>query len=131
MAILHVDDQAAIRDVVSHGLAAFGFAVVSADGVGAAKAALAERPDLAGALIDIRLRDGSGVALYEWIAAHRPALASHVAFVTGSAVPAVIAALATRGCPVLEKPFELAELARLAGEWEAAPAHNVSAAEEV
>ena len=124
MAILHVEDQAVIREVVRCGLGAYGFAVVPADGVRAAKLALAERDDLAGALLDVRLRDGSGVELYEWIAACRPALAGRVAFVTGSADPAVARQLAARGCAVLEKPFEIAELARLAAGWEGLAAHG-------
>ena len=118
LAILHVDDQAVIRDVVRRALEAYGFTVVSVDGVRAAKAALAERDDLAGVLLDIRLRDGSGVDLYDWIAAHRPRLAARVAFVTGSTDRALLGRLEGRRCPIIEKPFELAELARYAAEWE-------------
>ena len=118
MAILHVDDEAVIRDVVRRALEAYGFTVVSADGVRAAKAALVERNDLVGVLLDIRLRDGSGVDLYEWIAAHHPRLAARVAVVTGSTDPALLRRLEARRCCVIEKPFELAELARFAAEWE-------------
>ena len=118
MAILHVDDETVIRDVVRRALEAYGFTVVSVDGVRAAKAALTERDDLAGVLLDIRLRDGNGVDLYEWIAAHRPHLTARVAFVTGSTDRALLGPLETRRCPIIEKPFELAELARFAGEWE-------------
>jgi DNA-binding response OmpR family regulator len=63
VAILHVEDQAVIRELVRLALGAHGFAVVAADGVRAARAALVERDDVAGALLDIRLRDGSGVDL--------------------------------------------------------------------
>lgn len=118
MAILHVDDEAVIREVVSRALEAYGFTVVSVDGVRAAKAALAERDDLAGVLLDIRLRDGNGVDLYEWIALHHPRLTARVAFVTGSTDRALLGPLETRRCPIIEKPFELAELARYAAEWE-------------
>ena len=65
-------------------LKAFGFAVVSANGVGEAKLALNGRDDILGALLDVRLRDGSGVELYEWIAVNHPRLAGRVAFLTGS-----------------------------------------------
>ena len=118
MAILHVDDEPAIREVVGRALEAFGFAVVSADGVSAAKRALEERDDLAGALLDVRLRDGSGLDLYQWIAAHRPALARRVAFVTGSADAEAFEPLAAIGCAVLTKPFEIADLRRLVTGWE-------------
>ncbi len=122
MAILHVEDQEVIREVVRRGLEAHGFAVVSVDGVRAAKQALSERDDLAGALLDVRLRDGNGVDLYEWIVIHRPSLAIRVAFVTGSADAEVHGALAAIGRPVLRKPFELGHLARHAAEWEGAAA---------
>jgi DNA-binding response OmpR family regulator len=122
MAILHLDDNEMIRDVVRRALGASGFSVVSADGVRAAQLAVAERDDIAGALLDVRLRDGTGVDLYWWIAAQRPALAKRVAFLSGSAGTEAFAPLAALGCPILPKPFELADLRRLAAEWEAAAA---------
>jgi len=118
MAILHVEDSASVREVVRRALQAFGFSVESADGVRAAQRALTERDDIAGALVDVRLRDGSGVDLYRWIAAHRPALVKRVAFLTGSADDEAFAPLAAIGCPVIRKPFEIEELRRVAAEWE-------------
>lgn len=118
MAILHVDDQAAIREIVRRALEAFGFVVVSADSVRAAKLALAEQPDLAGALLDLRLRDGDGGHLYEWIRDHRTDLIGRVAFLTGSADTALHARLAEKGCLVVSKPFEITELVTLASAWE-------------
>src|SRR4029453_11034574 len=106
MAILHVEDQAVIRDVVRRALEAHGFAVVSAEGVAAAKAVVMQRDDLTGALLDIRLRDGSGIDLCEWIAEHRPALAARAAFVTGSADAEALERLAKLRCRILRKPFE-------------------------
>ena len=120
MAILHLDDNDLIRDVVRRALGASGFSVVSADSVRTAQLALAEREDIAGALLDVRLRDGRGVDLYWWIATQRPALAKRVAFLSGSAGTEAFAPLAALGCPILPKPFELADLRRFAAEWEAA-----------
>jgi len=117
VAILHVEDHAATRDVVRQALKASGIAVVSVDGVGAAKRAVAESGDLAGALVDLRLRDGSGLELYEWLAAHHPALSTRVAFVSGGGTE-LARRVAAIGRPVLEKPFELAELVRLVVRWE-------------
>jgi CheY-like chemotaxis protein len=71
-------------------------------------------------LLDIRLRDGSGLDLYDWIGIHRPSLAPRVAFVTGSADAEALEPLAAIGCPVLTKPFEIADLQRLVAEWESA-----------
>jgi CheY-like chemotaxis protein len=118
MAILHVEDQAVIREVVQRALHAHGFSVVPAEGVAAAKAAVMERADLRGALIDIRLRDGSGIDLCEWIAVHRPGLAAQCAFVTGSADAEARGRLAKLGCRILSKPFEIADLLQLAADWE-------------
>jgi CheY-like chemotaxis protein len=109
VAILHVDDQEAIREIVRRALEACGLAVVSADGVRSAERAL-------------MVRDGSGLEVYRWIAQHRPALATRVAFVTGSADTEVVGPLVTLGCRVIRKPFELADLWRLTAEWETAVA---------
>jgi DNA-binding NtrC family response regulator len=118
MAILHVDDQEAVRAIVRRALQSFGVAVVSVDGVRAAKLAITARDDLTGAFLDVRLLDGSGVDLYEWIGVHRPLLAARVAFLTGDAESR--ASLATLDCPIIGKPFELGALRRFAAEWEAA-----------
>jgi DNA-binding response OmpR family regulator len=118
MAILHVEDQAVIRDVVRRALEAHGFSVISVEGVSAAKDAIMEHGDLTGALLDIRLRDGSGIDLCEWIAVHRPALAMRSAFVTGSADVETRERLAKLGCRILNKPFEITDLVGLAVGWE-------------
>jgi CheY-like chemotaxis protein len=93
---------------------------VSADGVAAAKRAITECPDLTGALLDYRLRDGDGVELFEWIAVHDPRLAERVAFVTGSTDAKAHAALQRLGRPILTKPFEIRNLWELAAQWEPA-----------
>jgi DNA-binding response OmpR family regulator len=120
MAILHVEDQAVIRDVVRRALESHGFTVVAVEGVAAAKTAVLERDDLMGALLDIRLRDGSGVELCEWMVVQRPALAARTAFVTGSADADTRVRLAKLGCRILNKPFEIADLLGLVVEWEGA-----------
>ena len=129
MAILHVDDQPALREIVRQALKAFGFAVVSVDGVHAAKQALAARSDLTGALLDVRLRDGSGVELYRWIAVNHPGLAGRVAFLTGSVDSEGNQALHATGCRILPKPFEIIDLSRLAAEWESAASAAPTGAE--
>jgi DNA-binding response OmpR family regulator len=118
VAILHVEDEAVIREVVRRALEAPGFAVVSVDGVRAAKRALADRGDLTGALLDIVLGDGNGLDLYHWIVAHHPAIARRVAFVTGSADADGVGPIAALNCPILRKPFDVAELIQLVAAWE-------------
>ena len=92
--------------------------MLSVDGVNAAKLVLAERRDVTGALLDVRLRDGNGLHLYEWITIHRPDLARRVAFLTGSVGTEAFEPMAALGFPVLTKPFEIGDLLRLAAEWE-------------
>ena len=118
MAILHVEDNDSVRRAVHRALTVFGLAVVSVEGVGAAKAALTERTDITGALLDIQLGDGSGIDLYQWISTHRPDLAERVAFVTGNADAESSAPLAAIGCPVFPKPCAILDLTRVAAEWE-------------
>jgi DNA-binding NtrC family response regulator len=118
MTILHVDDNDSVRRAVHRALTVFGFAVVSVEGVGAAKAALAQRADITGALLDVHLGDGNGIDLYHWISAHRPDLAERVAFVTGNADAESSAPLAAIGCPVLRKPCALPDLTRVVAEWQ-------------
>jgi CheY-like chemotaxis protein len=67
--VLVVDDDAAFRTLARRLLAADGLVVAGeADGVGAAMAAARElRPD--GALVDLRLGDGDGIALAEALSA--------------------------------------------------------------
>jgi DNA-binding NtrC family response regulator len=120
MAILHVEDSESVRDVVHRALGASGFAVVSVDGVGAAKTALTERDDIAGAFLDVRPRDGNGIDLYHWIAVHRPDLVKRVAFLTGISDTEVFKSLGAIDCPVLRKPFEITDLRRFAAEWQVA-----------
>lgn len=124
MAILHVEDQPVIREVVRRALGAFGFVVVSADGVTAGKAALEETDGVVGVLLDVRLRDGSGLELHQWIADRYPALSGRVAFLTGSADTETFGPLVATGCLVIRKPFEIADLRRLAAEWEGVPDAN-------
>jgi DNA-binding response OmpR family regulator len=120
MAILHVEDQAVIREVVYRALEVHGFEVASVDSVGAAKRVLAERSHIAGALLDERLHDGSGLELYDWIAGHYPVLAGRVAFLTGSSDPESFEPLVAAGCQIIKKPFEIAELVRVVADWEGA-----------
>jgi hypothetical protein len=54
------------------------------------------------------------------MAVHRPALAARTAFLTGSSGAEAGAPLAALGCLVIRKPFEIADLRRIATEWEAA-----------
>jgi DNA-binding NtrC family response regulator len=118
MAILNVDDDDSVRSAYRRALTVFGFTVVSVEGVAAAKVALAERPDIAGAFLDFWLGDGTGMHVYQWVAVHRPDLAHRIAFVAGDAEAELLPALAALGCPVLRKPCDPEDFMRLAAAWE-------------
>ena len=104
-----------MRDVIRVALTAHGIQVISVDSVAAATRAVAERTDVAGVLVDVHLRDGSGIEFYHWLVANRPSIAPCVAFVTGGGPLA--ARVSATGRQVLEKPFELSEVIRLATDW--------------
>jgi DNA-binding NtrC family response regulator len=116
MAILHIEDHEAMRDLIRVALTACGILVISADSIASATRAMVDRTDVVGVLVDVHLRDGSGVDFYHWIVEHYPSLAASVAFVTGGG-PLADAAAAT-GRQVLEKPFELGDVVSLAVDWE-------------
>ncbi|MEI8352865.1 MAG: hybrid sensor histidine kinase/response regulator, partial [bacterium] len=55
---------------------------------------------------DVRMPEMDGLALYQWVREHRPALASRMLFVTGDAGSAELTqSLHNLGRPVLYKPF--------------------------
>jgi len=54
----------------------------------------------------------SGLEVHHWVSASRPDLLNRLVFASGdTASPEAAAFLSSSGCPVLEKPFELRELA--------------------
>jgi two-component system NtrC family sensor kinase len=103
--VLVVDDEEAIRDVVSTILALDGYDVETAeDGIAAAAHLAAEPFDLV--LADVRMPGMGGLELTDWIAAHRPALFDRVLFMTGDTLGASTGALLeATGRPCLTKPF--------------------------
>jgi len=59
--------------------------------------------------------------LYQWITGHRPALAAHVAFLTGSADDLPPGLLSSLGPAILRKPFDIEDLERLVTRWGGSP----------
>jgi DNA-binding NtrC family response regulator len=116
-AVLYVDDEVAIQRAVRLWLERYGLTVHTAASTHAARDLLAEHA-VAGVFIDVWLEDGSGVELYDWLRVARPALALHVAFVTGDPSASTTRhQLVATGRPVLAKPFDLDALRDLAVEW--------------
>ena len=116
-AVLYVDDEATIRRVVELWFRRHGVTMLAASGVAEAIEILAtERVD--GVFIDALLEDGTGLDVYEWIRAERPALARNVAFLTGAtASQSLLKRYEATGRPVIAKPFDLEEIKDIAAGW--------------
>ena len=111
--LLYVDDEVLIGKAVARWFERRGHTVQLADTVAGAKEAIAlELPDAM--FIDVWLGADSGFELMSWIQEMHPALASRVTFVTGELADQtqVSKVWRTLGRPVLQKPFDFADLER-------------------
>jgi two-component system nitrogen regulation response regulator NtrX len=112
--LLYVDDEAMIGRAVARWFSRRGHTVVLAESVAAAQQAINDRaPDAL--FIDLWLGSESGFELMSWIEDCHPALAGRVTFVTGELADETSNARVWRtlGRPVLQKPFEFAQLERM------------------
>lgn len=108
--VMVVDDEAALREILTRFLSRHGHRVVAAAGAEAALELLGvERPDVL--LLDVHLPTMSGLALYLAAVARWPELAGRVAILTGGDPDAELWA-ERNGCGLIRKPFELAEIDR-------------------
>jgi PAS domain S-box-containing protein len=114
--ILVVDDEAGIRTSLARLLGREHEVVLAASGEeGQALLATDRRFDLV--LCDLMMPRMSGMELHAWLAERDPALAGQVVFITGGAfLPGAAEYLARVGNLRVEKPFDSADLKRLAGE---------------
>jgi len=113
--VLIIDDEEAVRASMRRYFERQGWSVDEAsDGaVGLAKLLATRQPagyDLV--ICDLRMPGLSGLEVHHWVSASRPDLLNRLVFASGdTASPEAAAFLSSSGCPVLEKPFELRELA--------------------
>ncbi|MEP6992171.1 MAG: response regulator [bacterium] len=106
--VLYVDDEETIGRVVSRFFERRGDRVLIARTIAEARGILGgEEPDAI--FIDMRLGAESGVDLMDWIVREQPGCVEKVTFVTGD-LAVGLAAGSCRGRPVIQKPFELAQL---------------------
>lgn len=111
--VLIVEDDEGIRHALRRYFTRQGWAVDEAvEGQGALTLLFAEGAAHYDVIIsDLRMPGMSGMALYDQLAARRPALAGRMVVTTGDTfTDGARAFLARTGCEVLAKPFELAEL---------------------
>ncbi len=115
--VLYVDDEAMIGKAVARWFARRGHDVHLAESVVAAQQSIVDHePDVL--FIDVWLGSESGFELMSWIREERPELMGRVVFVTGEM--AVTAqgekAWRTPRPPVIQKPFDFAEMERYVSE---------------
>jgi len=108
---LIVDDEPDIRELLAITLGRMQIGVATAaDYASAVRQLGAERFDLV--LTDMRLPDGDGLDLVEWIQAHRPGVPVAVITAHGN-VEAAVRALKLGAFDFISKPLDLAALRRL------------------
>lgn len=113
-AILVVDDEAMISELLVDVLRERGHATATAASVADAVVRLA-KDDVAALIVDIHLPDGSGIDLARRALALKPGLLGHIALTTGESDPEALERLvAEHGFPVLAKPFRLEAVGALA-----------------
>lgn len=113
LAVLVVDDEPAIRTAVARYLSSLGHLVdVAASGREALTRLASRSFDLI--LLDLRMPDMAGDALYRELIARDAAHAGRIVFITGedAASPATQSFLQASGRPVIGKPFSLDDLRR-------------------
>ena len=111
--VLYVDDEAMIGKAVARWFSRRGHDVHLAGSVVAAQQSIVDHePDVL--FIDVWLGNESGFELMSWIREERPDLMGRVVFVTGEMAGAAQGdkAWRTLGRPVIQKPFDFAEMER-------------------
>ena len=106
--ILVVDDDRTIREGLVRTLAASGFATRAAEGIGEARAVIA-RGGVDGVLLDIRLKDGSGLDLLGELRGTHPGLPVIMATAYGDS-ERTIQAMKLGAFDYVTKPFDLDHL---------------------
>ena len=114
--LLVVDDEPAIRRTLLRLLGQAHEVVTAATGA-EGQAILEQDQAFDLILCDLMMPEMSGMELHAWLAAHHPALAEQVVFVTGGAfTPRATDYLTSVGNLRIEKPFDAANLTRLVAE---------------
>jgi DNA-binding response OmpR family regulator len=103
--VLVVDDESTMVRALTRMLEATGYDVAVAHSGAAAEFALrGSRFDCL--VLDYRIPDVRGDAIYAYAMATQPHLAGKALFVTGDVSERTHDAIASTGCPVLVKPFD-------------------------
>lgn len=117
LSVLIVDDDRAVRDMLTDFLSTLGHSTQSVESADAGRTTLGEStPDIV--LIDLRLPGGEGLALLESLRAQGPQVGA-IMLAGRSDAPAAILAMRNGALDYLEKPIRLDSLeASLLRSWE-------------
>jgi DNA-binding NtrC family response regulator len=109
--VLLIEDEPSVMALVSAALERNGYPVVCIKSAAEALEVLGHQ-DFLGVISDMRTPGGvDGADVYDWVVAHRPALASRMVLVTGDiANEETQAKLRRTGAPCVEKPFRVQQL---------------------
>jgi signal transduction histidine kinase len=111
--ILIIEDEAALRAVFVEVLTMHGHRTAVA-ATGQAAMELLARDSYDVVVLDLRLPDVDGKAVWQWITRNRPAMAERVVFMTGDTLsPGSHHFLQEAGRPVLPKPVAMEQLTRM------------------
>jgi len=111
--ILVIEDEPALRSVFLEVLTLQGHRTVAA-ATGHAAVESLSRDTYDVVILDLRLPDIDGKAVWQWITRHRPELAGRVVFMTGDTLsPGSHRFLKEAGRPVLPKPVAMDQLNRM------------------
>lgn len=103
--MLIVDDEPSICSALAMLFQSYGIDTRTAPGAASARAALADdRFDVL--LIDLRMPDGRGDALFHDAAAREPGYRDRTIFMTGDISTEAERVIAATNCPYLRKPFD-------------------------
>jgi two-component system NtrC family sensor kinase len=113
--ILVIDDERAVRDLISDALSIEGHEVFTAENGKEGLDLIGQyRFDLI--FCDLRMPEMDGQALYEEVQRDHPQVLKRIVFVTAQAHSADYGPfLRTTGIPVIEKPFTLSQLRQAVG----------------
>ena len=115
--ILVVDDEPAIRDFLARMLRRLGYEpVAAADGAEALAIVRSDEPPAA-ILCDHRMAGMTGPAFHDAVREQSPELAARFAFMSGDTTNPTLRSIATeRGIVLLQKPFDMEQVAMTVGE---------------
>ncbi len=107
--ILIVDDEPSICRAIEMAAVRRGYSVRTAHSGEEGERAVAEET-FAAVIMDLKMKDIRGDAVFHYAVAYQPHLQHRTVFVTGDVTLRGEQIIAALGCPLVRKPFELDEL---------------------